>query len=129
MHEGRGLGMARILLVEDDADIRVDLAEILASEGHEVRSAGHGEEALSVLRAGFAPDIILLDLMMPVMDGWQFRAEQLADPALRAIPVLLLSGASNVREAVTDLKAAGYVSKPIRLEVLMKSVDAHSASC
>ena len=113
-----------ILIVEDDADIRTDLAELLRSEGHNVVTAGDGLEALSRLRQA-APRLILLDLMMPVMDGWRFRAEMLKDPALARIPVVLLSGAGNLREAVAALGAAGSVAKPFTLDAVLRAVEQH----
>jgi CheY-like chemotaxis protein len=117
--------MARILLIEDDADIRTDLSEILQDEGHQVTTATNGLEALGTLRSGPAPDLILLDLMMPIMDGWAFRAEQLRDTSLAEIPVVILSGASNVARDAADLSASGQVGKPIRLEELLDEISRH----
>ena len=74
--------MAKVMLVEDDVDIRADLSALLCSEGFEVVCAADGAEALAHLRAGARPAVILLDLMMPLMNGWEFRAEQLRDPSL-----------------------------------------------
>src|SRR5947207_15447872 len=80
-----------ILIVEDDFDIREALTQILEDEGFQVRCASNGREALEVATSGPAPRLILLDLMMPVMNGWQFRAEQLKDPRLAEVPVLVIS--------------------------------------
>jgi CheY-like chemotaxis protein len=115
--------MTRILIIEDDLDIRTDLAEVLRDEGYEVTTAADGFEALRLLRAGLSPGVILLDLMMPIMDGWQFRIEQLQDPALAGFPVLLLSGAGDVRGHTADLRVSGYVEKPIRLDALLEAVS------
>jgi CheY-like chemotaxis protein len=82
---------APVLLVEDDAAIAGSLGEALREEGLEVATALNGREALQVLRGGLRPSVILLDLMMPVMDGWDFRHEQLRDPALRDIPVVVVT--------------------------------------
>ena len=82
---------APVLLVEDDAAIAGSLGEALREEGLEVATAQNGREALQVLRGGLRPSVILLDLMMPVMDGWDFRHEQLRDPALRDIPVVVVT--------------------------------------
>jgi len=112
-----------ILIVEDDGDIREDLADILRNEGYEVLTASNGQEACDRLRSPSAlPDLILLDLMMPIMDGWQFRAEQLKDASLAQIPVIVLSGAVDVRKEAAALGAAGYASKPFKLDVLLSMI-------
>ena len=81
-----------VLLVEDDIDVREAVADTLDEAGYRVSPARNGQEALDMLRSGAVqPRVILLDLMMPVMDGWQFREEQLRDPALASIPVVALS--------------------------------------
>lgn len=110
----------RILIVEDDADIREDLADLLRTEGYEVLTAENGLAAREWLRsARVLPELILLDLMMPVMDGWHFRSYQLLDAALARIPVVVLSGAGDVRREAATLKAAGYVTKPFHLDGLL----------
>jgi CheY-like chemotaxis protein len=80
-----------VLLVEDDAAIVSALAEALRAQDMAVATAGNGHEALQMLRNGLRPSVIVLDLMMPVMDGWDFRHEQLHDPALRDIPVVVVT--------------------------------------
>jgi CheY-like chemotaxis protein len=85
--------MAVALVVDDDVHIRESLSEYLQEEGFDVRSASHGLEALEVARRGPRPDVIVLDLLMPVMDGWDFRAAQLASPDLADIPVVVISAA------------------------------------
>jgi CheY-like chemotaxis protein len=82
---------ATVLVVEDDGVIRAGMEQLLQSAGYDVVSATDGRNALDLLRAGAAVDAILLDLMMPVMDGWAFRREQLRDPRLAHIPVIVLS--------------------------------------
>jgi DNA-binding response OmpR family regulator len=110
----------RILIVEDDADIREELADILRAEGYEAMTAENGLAARDLLHsARQLPDVILLDLMMPVMDGWHFRAEQLEDAALSSIPVIVVSGAGDVRREAEALGAAGYVTKPFKLDSLL----------
>jgi signal transduction histidine kinase len=110
----------RILIVEDDADIREDLADFLRADGYDVVTTENGRAARDWLQhVGVLPDVILLDLMMPVMDGWQFRAEQLQDTTLARIPVVVLSGAGDVRREATALGAAGYVAKPFKLDSLL----------
>src|SRR5258706_559410 len=113
-----------ILLVEDDPDIRADLAELLRDDGFEVITAQNGQDALARLQQGLMPKVILLDLMMPVMDGWTFRSEQLRDPDLARIPTLLLSGAHDVRQQARDLGASGYVPKPLEWNRLRAILDA-----
>jgi CheY-like chemotaxis protein len=113
-----------ILLVEDDLDIRIDLADLLRTEGYEVFTAANGQEALDWLHAhNNLANLILLDLMMPIMNGWDFRARQLEEPDLGAIPVVLLSGAGDVARHASALKAAGYLIKPLRLESLLRVVS------
>lgn len=116
--------MKRILVVDDDPDIRETLAELLQEEGYAVTSAAHGAEALSALRTDPRPGLILLDLMMPIMDGWQFRAEQKKDPELASIPVVVIS-ATGRDEFVSSLGAAQFLKKPINLEQLLAAVEQH----
>jgi CheY-like chemotaxis protein len=114
-----------IFVVDDDQDIRDTLTELLQEEGYSVVRASHGGEALRMLREGPRPSLILLDLMMPVMDGWQFRAEQRKDPALASIPVVVIS-ATGKDEKVSTLGAVQFLKKPIRLEQLLEAVAWHS---
>src|SRR5262245_34872901 len=100
---------SRVLIVDDDYDIRATLHEILSDEGYDVASSANGFEALQALRSGTAPCLILLDLMMPVMDGWQFRAQQLSDPTLASIPVVVLSADAGVAQKSRALNAADCV--------------------
>ena len=112
-----------ILVVDDDADIRVSIAEILEDRGYTVFSAGDGREALDRLRTlEVRPAAILLDIMMPVMDGFAFRAEQEKDPALSAIPVVVFSAYGNVAQSAATLKAAGHLKKPLRAEALLETI-------
>ena len=102
-----------VLIVDDDPDVAAVLADLLELEGFVVRSALDGAAALSLLRNGLAPCAILLDLMMPVMDGWAFRAAQLADPVLAQIPVVVTSAGGFTREAIEEqLGAVEYLPKP-----------------
>jgi CheY-like chemotaxis protein len=102
-----------ILLVEDDDDVREDLSELLRGEGYPVATASNGKDALAQLEAGCRPRLIILDLMMPVMDGWQLRAALLRHREWSQIPVLVFSGAGDVRQHAADLSADGYVAKPV----------------
>jgi CheY-like chemotaxis protein len=110
-------GHPRILVVEDDRGLRDLYACVLEDEEYEVRTAADGQEAFDVLR-GWRPDLILLDLRMPRMDGPTFRARQLARADLAPIPVVVLS--STVDEgARTKLRADGVLVKPCDLETLL----------
>ena len=86
-----------VFVVEDDADTREMLCRFLELEGYHVESAVNGQQALERLHAGAHPSVILLDLMMPVMDGWQFRHAQAQDAALSTIPVIVVSAAGRDR--------------------------------
>jgi CheY-like chemotaxis protein len=115
----------QILIVEDDRDIRETLAEILVDEGYQVAVAANGEEALRRLRGVQAPCVILLDLMMPVMDGWEFRRRQQQDPGLATVPVIVVSGDGNIAQKATGIGAAGYLLKPIHLDTLLDTIRLH----
>jgi CheY-like chemotaxis protein len=120
MHSGT------VLLVEDDDDIRGSIAEILREEGFEVVGASDGDEALRFLRgAAEPPRLILLDLMMPVMDGWAFRAAQLADERLAKIPVVILSAATDVRRHAQQLRVDDYLVKPLDVPLLLNAIERH----
>jgi CheY-like chemotaxis protein len=116
---GRG---KRILIVEDDLDVRDALVQVLEFEGYDVTSATNGREAIDRLRAGVAPSLILLDLMMPVMDGPQFRTAQLDEPRFATIPVVILSADSGVDQKATAMGAAAYLKKPIEVDNLLEIV-------
>lgn len=113
----------RILVVDDDDDIRETLVDVLADAGHETIAAANGREALDKLRAIDAlPCVILLDLMMPVMDGPTFREEQLKDPALAAIPVVVLSAFRDAAETAAAMHVHAQLPKPVRLAELMRVI-------
>ena len=113
-----------ILIVEDDDDIREALTQILQLEGYVVREAANGREALDISAQNPTPSLILLDLMMPVMDGWQFRTEQLKDPSLSKVPVVVISADASVHEKVASFGAASVLPKPISLDRLLRAVEA-----
>jgi CheY-like chemotaxis protein len=113
----------RILIVEDDTDLREALSDILRDEGYHVSSAGDGREALDHLRRELRPSLILLDLTMPVMNGWQFRAEQRQDPDLSGIPVVVLSAGEHLAEQMQALEIEEFVRKPIELDHLLKKIE------
>jgi CheY-like chemotaxis protein len=108
----------RILLVEDDELIRRAIEMVLEWEGYQVDCAANGQEALDYLRAGNQPCLILLDLMMPVLDGEQFREEQSRDPDLASIPVIIVSAAS----FADAIKAARHIRKPFEVQELLDAI-------
>lgn len=114
------LGGRRLLLVEDDGELRSSLSELLLSDGYDVVQASNGSEALDCLRKAPTPDLILLDLMMPVKDGWQFRVEQKRDPTLASIPVVALSADDTPKAAAIDAEA--YIKKPFQYPALVETV-------
>jgi CheY-like chemotaxis protein len=114
-----------VLVVEDEPDVREIICLILQEHGVRATGAADGLEALERARNSEPPGLVLLDLMMPRMDGWQFRAAQLSEPELAGIPVLVLSGDGNVEAKAGDLAAAGFLRKPVDLEVLVTTVHRH----
>jgi CheY-like chemotaxis protein len=117
-----------ILLVDDDEDARELLAIVLEDEHYQVLRAENGAEALRLLgeRPATACNIILLDLMMPIMNGWDFRRKQLENPQLAGIPVLLMSAGAHLAAACGDLHPAGYVTKPVEVEDLIAKIERFS---
>jgi CheY-like chemotaxis protein len=110
----------RVLVVEDDSDIRTSLMDALGDHGFVPMGAANGRDALAKL--GEPVDhwcLIILDLMMPVMDGWSFREQQLRDPVLAEIPVVVISAHRDVTKAATDLKADGFLPKPLKVRDLI----------
>src|SRR5437870_7948506 len=114
-----------VLVVDDDVDVRDAMEFLLRGEGYSTVGAADGDEALRRLREGLEPCLILLDLMMPWKDGFQFRREQLRDPKLSGIPVIVLSGRHQPDVDGPLLKAAAYVQKPVDPEQLLRLVEQH----
>ncbi|HVI95967.1 MAG TPA: response regulator transcription factor [Anaeromyxobacter sp.] len=113
--------MVSVLVVDDENDIREAVAEVLSDEGYVVHGARDGAEALRTARA-VHPSIVLLDLMMPGMNGWEFRAAQKDDPDIQDIPVVVLSALGRV----SGMDAAGFIQKPFDLEELLSVIRAHA---
>lgn len=117
-------GHKHLLIVEDDADAREALVFFLENEGYRVLEASHGEEALRHLRSTDVC-VILLDLMMPVMNGWTFRAEQLKDPRLADIPVAVLTADETATHHAATLGVEELMLKPVDLGRLLDFVGRH----
>jgi len=112
----------RILVVEDDESLREALLEVLGDEGHDVRVAAHGAEALETLDK-WEPELLVLDLMMPVMDAFEFREHQRRRAAALGARVLVLSAARDLGGAAERLDADAYLAKPFRLDEMLTTVD------
>jgi CheY-like chemotaxis protein len=108
-----------VLIVDDDFELLDALSDVLEIAGYPTRRAQNGREALNFLRTPPRPAIILLDLNMPVMNGWQFLAQKRNDPALVKVPVVAMSGVSMGRPQ----GAAGFLRKPIRASALLKVIE------
>jgi CheY-like chemotaxis protein len=113
-----------VLIVDDDADIREALLDVLSDHGYPASAVANGREALDYLRAGKRPCLILLDLMMPIMNGTQFRAEQLQDPQIKDVPVLVISAGNEVEQRVKAL-GTDCMRKPVDLEKLLDVIARH----
>ena len=115
-----------VLVVEDDADCRELVAELLAESGFKTETAANGAEALERLRQHRESIcVIVLDLMMPIMNGWEFRAAQLKDEHMREVPVLVLTADSRAQIKVDDLAPAGYLAKPVDPGKLLELISQH----
>jgi DNA-binding response OmpR family regulator len=113
-----------VLIVEDDADLREMMAQLLTLEGFKAATVANGREALEYLHANdHKPDVILLDLMMPVMDGWEFRRKMQADPDVADVPVIVLSALDQAR--VSDVPADAFLKKPLDFDRLLKLVRSY----
>jgi len=113
----------RILIIDDDEEIRETLSELLIDEGFEVIEAGDGVDALARLAAEAHPNLILLDLMMPNMDGWVFHSELQKDSALASIPVVVMTAAGRAVSSTIDVP--DILHKPFSLEDVMAVVSRH----
>lgn len=114
--------MKKILLVEDDTSIRELLTEILEDEGYSVVSGANGSEGLKSLEKTI-PDLIIMDIMMPVMDGYAFRKEILKNNKFNQIPVLVMSAQSQVLEKLETHDLKNFINKPIELSHLLETVN------
>lgn len=112
-----------VMLVEDDPDIRDLFSDFIRDAGYGVLAIADGRQALEKLRAGARPCVILLDLMMPVMDGWTFRRAQLEDEALTTVPTVLFTGVANPQKEAEALQADGFLLKTADRGVILSLIE------
>jgi two-component system response regulator MprA len=112
----------RVLLIEDDFLLREVVTMVLGGEGYMVATASNGADAFQRLRLYEKPQLILLDLMMPEMDGWHFREKQKKDTQLESIPVVLISALGDLEEKASSLGAAAFLQKPVDAAMLLETV-------
>lgn len=112
-----------ILVVDDDIDIREAMVFVLEDAGYRVSAAENGARALDRLHGGTAPSLILLDLMMPIMDGWQFLTEVAREPRLAAIPIVAITGVGASVLRTMSLGTDAILEKPVNLDLLLATVQ------
>src|SRR5262249_54388366 len=120
---GERMDRTTVLVIDDDAEIRQALAELLEDEEYQVLLAANGKEALDVIAAGPRPDVILLDVMMPVMDGWHFLSARLKHPELVEVPIIIISAG---QEAERDARKVGVFEvarKPLHVDDLIQRIE------
>jgi CheY-like chemotaxis protein len=121
-----GASHGPVLIVDDDVDMREALRLLIETRGHTVATAGNGAEALDALRGGMRPCLILLDLMMPVKDGFAFRAEQCRDETIAGIPVVVLSAHHDSKHDGSLVGVVAHFQKPLTdLQALLRIVQQH----
>lgn len=118
-------GTERILVVDDDKDVRDLIAIVLSSGGYDVRTAQHGADALDLARQA-PPGLILLDMRMPIMDGWEFARVYRAEPGPHA-PIIVLTAARDVANRAAEINADGYLGKPFDVVELLDLVARHTS--
>jgi CheY-like chemotaxis protein len=115
-----------VLVVEDDYEIRETISDLLRDEGYAVATAENGVVALQYLRAATdLPAVILLDISMPIMDGYGFRAEQVKDPRIAGIPTAMISADGQVNDKAKRAGVSEFLKKPVELEDLLVLVNKH----
>ena len=116
----------KILIVEDDISIRELLEELLRSEAYDVVTASHGVEALEILRNQQLPHLILMDLMMPVLDGYGLRKELIMNSNWSSIPVVAMSAEANAAEKIRQFEVQAFLSKPVDIDTILQTIEKYS---
>jgi two-component system C4-dicarboxylate transport response regulator DctD len=116
------------MIIDDDDDIRMALVMIMTAHGYEIAAHGNARAALTALRDGCQPFLILLDLMMAGMTGWEFRAVQMGDPTLATFPVVILTAVSSARDGSPGLDGVEIMEKPFELDALLTVVRRYAAA-
>jgi CheY-like chemotaxis protein len=123
------MDLREVLVVEDDNDLRESLSQALRDHGFTVTPVSNGQQALDVLHAGTRPSVILLDLMMPVLNGWELRDALKEDPSLARIPQLVISAYMDEAEQhVLALPPDDCIRKPFHMRVLLEAIERHCTS-
>jgi CheY-like chemotaxis protein len=125
MHPGRTAPL--ILVVEDDPDIRETLKQVLEFQGYQVAQASHGREAMDWLKGGGRPSLILLDLMMPIMNGWEFLEQGKAEGQLGRVPVIVISAVSQFTP-MEKIRDYPVLRKPLDLDLLIATIEKQLAA-
>ena len=112
-----------VLIVDDDHDMRATLSDVLEGEGYDVQLAANGLQALETLRSRELPGLILLDWMMPICDGPEFRRRQQADAAIAGVPVALLTADTRMTDKSATIDAVDYLHKPVELDRLLELIQ------
>jgi len=115
-----------LMIIDDDDDLRDALADIMAAVGYEVAAFADARKALTALENGLTPFLILLDLMMPGMSGWEFRAAQLENAKIAPIPVVVVTAATSLREEGRTVGDVAVIHKPFELDTLLPVVAQHA---
>jgi CheY-like chemotaxis protein len=117
-----------LMIIDDDDDLRMALVLIMTAQGYEVAAYGSARAALTALKEGSQPFLILLDLMMAGMTGWEFRAVQMGDPTLATFPVVVLTAVSSVSDGTHTLDDLEIMEKPFELDALLSVVRRYAAA-
>jgi CheY-like chemotaxis protein len=116
-------GDVNVLVVDDDAEIRQALTDILEDEEYTVWAASNGKEALEMVSHGPCPDVILLDVMMPVMDGWHFLSARLAHPRLVEVPIIIISAGIEAEREAHKVGVFEVAKKPLHVDDLIRRIE------
>ena len=116
------------MIIDDDDDLREALVDVMSAQGYEVAAFADARAALTALEEGLTPFLILLDLMMPGMSGWEFRVAQLANPKVLSIPVVVVTAANMLSDGVHTLSDVEILRKPFDLSTLLTTVARYAAA-